>query len=78
MNKGQLAHEKSHNRAKREPVALISMNQIAEPATLLSDEPFLFADPPEHIPPLPLPLPPFPPGTYRLTLRLTRISERKR
>ena len=59
-------------------MAFVSINQIAEPATLHSDQPFLFADPPDHVPPLPLLLPPFPSGTYRLTLRVTRLSERKR
>jgi len=59
-------------------MAFVSINEIAEPATLHSDQPFLFADPPDHIPPLPLPLPLFPSGTYRLTLRVPRLSERKR
>ena len=55
-------------------MAFVSINQIAEPATLHSDQTFLFAEPPDHILPPPLPLPPFPSGTYRLTLRETRLS----
>jgi len=57
MNRGQLAHERSQNRARREPVAFVSINQIAEPATVHSDQPFLIADPPDHTPPPPLPPP---------------------
>ena len=55
-------------------MAFVSINQIAEPATLHSDQPFLFAYPPDHILPPLLPLPPLPSGTYRLTLRVTRLS----
>jgi len=50
-------------------VTFVSINQIAEPATLHSHQPFLIADPPDHTPP---------PRTYRLTLRVSRVSERKR
>jgi len=77
MNRGQLAHEQSQNRARREPVAFVSINQIAESATLHSNQPFLFAVPPNHTPPLSLPLPPFSSGSDRPTVRVTRLSERK-
>ncbi|OSX73041.1 hypothetical protein BU14_0382s0002 [Porphyra umbilicalis] len=49
-NRGQQAHEQSQNGARRESVAFVSINQIAEPATLHSDQPFLIADPPDHTP----------------------------
>jgi len=41
-------------------VAFVSINQIAEPATLHSDQPFLSADPPDRIPFPSVPLAPFP------------------
>jgi len=78
MNRGQLAHERSENRARREPVAFVSINQIAEPATLHSDQPFLFAEPPDNILLPPLSLPSLPSGAYRLTLRVRRLSSRNR
>jgi len=49
--RGQLAHERSQNRARREPVANVSIHQIAEPATIHSDQPSLISDPPNHTPP---------------------------
>jgi len=58
-------------------VAFISIMQIAETATLRSDQPFLFADPPDHIPSPPLLLLSFPSGAYRLALRVIRLSEGK-
>jgi len=43
-------------------VAFVSINQIAEPATLHSDQTFLFAEPPVHILPPPPSAPSFPFG----------------
>ena len=60
------------------PVTNVSVHQIAEPAILHSDQPSLIADPPDHTPPRPTPNSPPPSRTYRLTLRVPRLSERKR
>jgi len=60
------------------PVTNVSIHQIAEPDILHSDQPSLIADPPDHTPPRPTPNSPPPSRTYRLTLRVPRLSERKR
>jgi len=59
-------------------VTKVSVHQIAEPAILHSDQPSLIADPPDHTPPRPTSNSPPPSRTYRLTLRVPRISDRKR
>jgi len=48
--RGQLAHEQSQNRARRQSVVHVSIHQIAEPATIHLDQPSLIADPPDHAP----------------------------
>jgi len=60
------------------PATNVSVHQIAEPAILHSDQPSLIADPPDHTPPRLTPNSPPPLRTYRLTLRVPRLSERKR
>jgi len=50
-------------------VAHVSIHQIAEPATIHSDQPSLIADPPDHTPP--------PSENIPMSLRLSRLSDTK-
>jgi len=60
------------------PVTNVSVHQIAQPATLRSDQPSLVADPSDNTPPRPTPNSLPASRTCRLTLKVSRLSERKR